>query len=398
MSKIGVRLVMGVRLPSSLQPLALAAYGALLLLAGCGQFFPPLSSGSGGSGSSTGDYLYIGNLASGNLGIGGFTFASSSLSALSGSPFTANGIAPIALAVTPNNKFLYASGGGLQQTNVYPINTNGTLGTATVAGDIGPAAMQIDTTGGWLIGVDAEIGEVYAYPINSSTGVLSQALASPAALPNCDPLSNMPSGLSPGLAIAANDNYVYASCGTAGIYVLSFDSTSGTLTEIGNLPARNSGADSGLAIATISGTSYLFAAETVTNGVRVFTIGSNGQFTEISNSPFSTGQGPDAVLVDSTNAYVYVGNRGANDISGFALSALGTSGELTAISGSPFATGSLPVALVEDNSHTYIAAICSGGNADLETYTIGTGGALTSFKNSATGTDPTQASSVAATH
>lgn len=374
--------------------MALAVCGALLVLAGCGQFFPPLKSGGGG-GTSSGDYLYVGNLASDNLGIGGFTFSSSALASLSGSPFSAGGIAPVALAVTPNNKFLYVSGGASQTINVYPLNTNGTLGSGVNAGAIGPAAMLVDTTGDYLIGIDSELGEVYAYPINSSTGVLSQSLASPAALPNCDPLTDM-AGLSPGLVITPNDDYVYASCGTAGIYVLSFDSTSGTLTELGSYTPKNNAANSGLAIATISGSYYLLAPETVTNGVHVFAINSGtGQFSDISGSPVSTAAGPDAVLVDSTNAYVYVANRGANNISGFTI---GSGGALTVISGSPFSTGSLPVALVEDNSHDYVAAICSGGSSDLETYTIGTGGALTSFKNSATGTDPTQPASLAATH
>jgi 6-phosphogluconolactonase len=391
---------MGMGLVESRRFGAWIACGALLLLAGCGQFFPPNNrgGGGGGGGTSSGDYLYIGNLAANNLGIAGFTFASSSLSTLSGSPFTAGGVAPIALAVTPNDKYLYAAGGAAQQTNVYPINSNGTLGTGAVAGGIGPAAIQIDTTGNWLIGIDALLGEVYAYQITSG-GVLSSLDSSIATLPNCSPASDM-AGLNPALVIAPNDNYVYASCGTAGIYVLSFSSSSGQLTEIGRYTSSTTNAaDSGLAIATLTSSSsttyYLLATETVTNGVRVFLIGSNGQFQEISKSPFSTGAGPDAVLVDSSNTYVYVANHGAGNISAFTL---GSSGALTAISGSPFGTGSLPVALVEDKSKTYVAAICNGGNSDLETYTIGTGGALTSFKNSATGSDPTQASSVTATH
>jgi 6-phosphogluconolactonase len=391
---------MGLRLTSMRQRVALAACGALLLLAGCGKFFPPLNSGGGGGGTSSGDYLYVGNLNSNDLNIAGFTFASSSLTSLSGSPFTAGGIAPMALAVTPNNEFLYVSGGVSQTINVYPINSNGTLGTGAVAGHVGPAAMQVDTTGGWLIGLDPELGEAYAYQINSSNGTLSQQLTSSVATAaNCG-LTNVPAGLNPGLVITPNDNYVYASCGTAGIYIFSFNSSNGQLTNIGQLPGpKNGGADLGLAIATLtSGSStsyYLLAPETVTNGVRVFSIASNGQFSEIAQSPFSTGAGPDAVLVDHTDAYVYVTNRTSGNISGFTL---GAGGALTPISGSPWGTGSWPVALVEDNSHTYIAAICSGGNADLETYTIGTSGVLASFKNSATGTDPSQASSVAATH
>lgn len=385
---------MGVRLTSSRR--IFLACGISLLLAGCGQFFPPLNSGGGGGGTSSGDYLYVGNLQSGNLGIGGFTFASSSLSSLSGSPFSAV-VAPIGLAVTPSNKYLYVAGGASTEIGIYPINSNGTLGTGAVAGGFEvPGVLLADTTGGWLIAMDDVANNVYAFQIDSSTGALSQPLSSSVAtLPNCNPSSDM-AGLTPGLVISPNDNYVYASCGTAGIYVLSFSSSNGALSEIGQLsPKSSSAADSGLAIATLSGTNYLLATETVTNAVRVFSINSStGQFTEISNSPFSTGTGPDAVLVDHTNAYVYVANRTDGTISGFTL---GTGGALTTM-GTAVTTGKLPVALVEDNSHAYVAAVCAGGSSDLETYTIGTTGALTSFKNAASGTDPTQASSLAATH
>ncbi|HTV82585.1 MAG TPA: beta-propeller fold lactonase family protein [Acidobacteriaceae bacterium] len=375
---------------------ALAFCGACLLLGGCGQFFPPLSTSSGSSGSSSGDYLYVGNLEGGNLGIAGFTFANSTLTSLSGSPYTAVA-APYALAITPDNSYLYVGGGVTESIAEYPISSTGTLGSGSVVASFSPATLEVDTTGTWLIGIDVLYNEVYAFQIDTSTGGLSQPLSSSVVtLPNCDIADDVPGGLAPGLVIAPDDNYVYASCGTAGIYVLTFDSSTGALTETGQVrPAATDGADSGLAIATTSSASYLLAPETVTNGVRVFSISStDGQISQVSGSPFSTGSGPDAVLVDSTDSYVYVANRAAGTISGFTL---GSDGALTAISGSPFATGALPVALVEDNSHTYVAAICYGGNADLETYTIGTAGALVSFKNSSTGTDPTQASSAVAT-
>src|SRR6202034_38572 len=104
-----------------------------------------------------------------------------------------------------------------------------------------------------------------------------------------------------------------------------------------------------------------------------------------------------SVLVDSTGSYVYVANRTAGSISAFLLSGTGA---LTQISGSPFTTGTLPIAMVEDKSDTYIAVICAGGGPDLQLFTFSgaTAGALTSFTKEATGTDPTTASSIAATH
>ena len=143
--------------------------------------------------------------------------------------------------------------------------------------------------------------------------------------------------------------------------------------------------------------SYLFAAETVTGGVRVFSIGTNGVLTETSGSPYTTNTGAWSVLVDSTGSYVYVANRTSGTVSAFLLT---NTGALTAVSGSPFATGSLPVALVEDKTKAYIAVVCSGGNPDLQVFSISatTPGALTSFATAKTGTDPTGASSLVGTY
>jgi 6-phosphogluconolactonase (cycloisomerase 2 family) len=141
----------------------------------------------------------------------------------------------------------------------------------------------------------------------------------------------------------------------------------------------------------------LFAAETGIGAVRVFTISASGVLAETAGSPVSTGTGPYAVLVDSTGSYVYVANRTTGTISAFLLT---NTGALTAISGSPFTTGSLPVAMVEDKSDSYIAVICAGGNPDLQVFKFNssTAGALQAFATAATGTDPTEASSLAATH
>ena len=83
-----------------------------------------------------------------------------------------------------------------------------------------------------------------------------------------------------------------------------------------------------------------------------------------------------------------------------AIAAARERGALTAVSGSPFSTGTLPVALVEDKSDTYIGVMNAGGSPDLQLFSISTAtpGALTSIATATTGTDPTDATSLAATH
>lgn len=365
--------------------------GFALALTGCGQFFPPLSSTGGGGGTSSGDYIYVGNLGTSPPTIAGVSIANSAVSAISGSNWNSS-YTPNSMVVTQNDEFLFM-GTDSGEVFSFPIESNGALGTGTVAGSLGPSAMAIDTSGNWLIGVDALSNTVYAFGLDSSTGTLTSPLSSATASMNgCNPTTNLAGG-TPGIAISPSDNYIYVTCGTAGIYTFSFDSTSGDLASVNTtlVPKQSGGADFGLAITS----NYLFAAETGVGGVRVFSIASTGgTLKEVSGSPYKTAAGAYGVLVDSTGSYVYVTNRAQGTISGFTLASNGT---LTSITGSPFATGTLPQSLIEDNSGTYLAVACAGGNPDLEIYTIGTTGALTTFQSESTGTDPT-ATSLAASH
>jgi hypothetical protein len=58
------------------------------------------------------------------------------------------------------------------------------------------------------------------------------------------------------------------------------------------------------------------------------------------------------------------------------------------------ATGVTPVSLAEDSLDTFLLVVDSGGDPDLEVYTMSSG-ALTSAITSATGTDPVQAGAIA---
>jgi 6-phosphogluconolactonase len=364
---------------------------AVIALTGCGQFFPPLgSSGSGGSGSSgSGDYIYVGNVGTNPLSVAGFTVASSGLSNVSGSPLSVS-VEPTALAVNPANTYLFV-GSEAGDIYVYTIGSNGalTLGNSgsPVASGVTPSVLRVDPTGKFLVGGSGLTGQAFVFQIGSG-GALTSISSS---------LVSLSSDAVTDLEIAPSGSYVYASCGTGGIFTMSFDTGTGAMAEINNVvnPKTSLAADMGLAIAP-SG-SFLFAAETVTGGVRVFSIGTSGALTEASGSPYTTNSGAWSVLVDSTGSYVYVANRTAGTISAFLLS---NSGALTQISGSPFTTGTLPVAMVEDSTHTYIAVINYGGSSDIQVFSISstTPGALTSFATAKTGTDPTEASSIAATN
>jgi 6-phosphogluconolactonase len=353
----------------------------LVLLAGCGKFFPDETTSGGGG---TGNYLYVANSSVST--VAGFSIGTSNLSAVSNSPY-ALGVTPSALAVTPSGSYLYAASlaGAIY---AYSIGSNGALtitnnGSAVVS-QISPVAIKVDPSGNWLIAVDAT-PMAYVFSINSSTGMLTSegSLALDAGSPNR-------------IVFTPNNSYVYVSLGTGGVDILRFNANAGVITgPVGLLkPKQTVNADQGLAVDP--GSKYLFVTETGLNGLRVLSIAAaTGALTELSGSPYPTGLGPSGVLVDSTGSYVYVANRTANNISAFLLSATGS---LTSISGSPFASGTNPIDLAEDTTNAYLAVVSSGGDPDLQLFQIlaTTPGALESFATATTGTDPTGAVAIVA--
>ncbi len=120
----------------------------LLGVTGCDFFVPQTNSGGA---TNTGDYLYVGN--GNNTYIAGFGVSSAgALSVLTSSPYN-NGVAAQSLAVNPANTFLYA--GTTNGIYVYAINSDGSItvqnsGNAA-AQDVVPTAMQVDSTGGYLL-------------------------------------------------------------------------------------------------------------------------------------------------------------------------------------------------------------------------------------------------------
>jgi 6-phosphogluconolactonase len=379
----------------------------LLGVTGCGGFFVPQTNSGGGT--NTGDYIYVGN--GNNTFIAGFGVNSSgALSVLSGSPYN-NGVAAQSVAVTPANTFLYA--GTTNGIYAYAINSNGSIAVqnsgSAVAQDMVATQMQVDSTGNYLLasGFGTSIGAqaIGIYTINTSTGLLTAVGGSPVPLYTGN--GSTPAVVTPtGLLITPNNSYVYVSLGALGVQILTLGS--GGALIAGSLPSlltpistSISPSDTGLASDPLS--AFLFVSE-INTGLRVLSIGTGGSLKEVSGSPYTAGTGPSGVILDPTGSYVYVANKGSNDISAFTLTA--ASGQLTAIAGSPFASGGqLPTALVNDNTKKFVAVINSGangtgGNSDMQVFKFDTttNGKLDPVSTATTGTDPTNPVSIAASH
>jgi 6-phosphogluconolactonase (cycloisomerase 2 family) len=374
---------------------------------GCDFFVPQTNSGGGSS--VTGNYIYVGN--GNNRFIAGFGVSSSgSLSVLNNSPYN-NGVAVICSAVTPGNRFLYA--GTTSGIFIYAIDTDGSItvqnGGNIAAQDVVPTAMQIDSTGAYLLATGISTSfttqAIGIYQINGTTGLLTALTGSP--LPLYTGKASTPIVLTPTeMLITPNNSYVYVSLASLGVQVLTLGaggvlSAGSVATILPPFPTSSSPADYGLGSDPSS--KFLFVGEYNT-GLRVLSIGTNGSLNETSGSPYQVGTGPTGVMMDSTGTYVYVANKGSNSISGFTLTP--ASGRLTPISGSPFSSGGqLPIALINDSSGKYLAVINSGsngstGNSDLQLFKfdVTTAGKLDPVATANTGSEPTNPQTLAATH
>jgi 6-phosphogluconolactonase len=376
----------------------------LLGVAGCGGFFSSQTTPV----TTTGDYLYVGN--ANNTYLAGFSVSSSgTLSVLNNSPYN-NGVAAVSLAVTPANSYLYA--GTTNGIYGYTINSDGSITVLNsgnpLAQDLVSTAMQVDSTGGFLLAVgistSTQTQSIGIYQIGSA-GLLTAPTGSPLALYTGK--GSTATVVAPtGVLITPNNSYVYASLGTLGVQVLTLGtggalSTGSAATILPPLSTSTSPADAG--VASDPNSLFLFVAE-LNTGLREFSIGTGGSLKEVSGSPYAVGTGPTSVIMDATGSYLYVANKGSNNISAFTLTA--ASGKLTAVAGQPFASGGLlPIGLVKDNSKKYIAVINSGsngsgGNSDVQMFKFDatTDGKLDPVGTATTGTDPTNPSVIVASH
>src|SRR3989442_971939 len=98
-----------------------------------------------------------------------------------------------------------------------------------------------------------------------------------------------------------------------------------------------------------------------------------GALTQITGSPWATGNAPASVAVDQTGNCVFVANFLSNNVSAYKITA--STGVLTQVTGSPFPTGTAPIAVAVDffTELVYVANAFDGS---------GSLGSISAFKTS----------------
>jgi 6-phosphogluconolactonase (cycloisomerase 2 family) len=359
---------------------------ALVLAAGCGGFFVYPGSTSTGSTSTTGDYIYVANATTSNLA--GFSVSNGALTAVTGSPYTLS-ISPATLAINPANTILYVAGGA--SIYAYAIQSTGALSVLNSGSPVATASvvsMDISPDGQWLLALDASGAAVDEYKINSSTGALTAQTF---------PFS-VSGAVAHAIRIAPSGLFVFAALGTGGDLAFPFTTATGALASPTLLSEAAGQSDDALAVDPTS--TYLYIGRSGTNGgLAVYAI-NGGALSAVTGSPFAASNQPAAeksVVLNKAGTDVYVANYNDGTISGFSI---GSGGVPAALAGSPFTAGSGVTAMAIDNSGSYLLAAAQGGTPDLALYAFDsvTAGKLDLSASTTTGTDPTGAIAIAATH
>lgn len=371
---------------------------ATALLAGCHNFFvcEKASCPSSGSGSTTGDYVYVSNATTGSTYLSGYDVGDGALTAISGSPFNLDYV-PVAMSVAPDDDFLYiasaanASNPGIY---VYSIGSTGALtiqnsGAVDISGAI--ASMDVSADGGYLFAVNTLGTLLTEYQIDTSTGLLTQAASF--ALPGtlCA-LTGTPVSQGCTVKVSPGGAYVVVALGTAGFAVFPYTSTSGITTTSYTLvsPPSSTTGDYSLAL---DDNNYAYVASTT--ALTSYSITSAAITQESTQSYSSTTTIPRSVVLSSGQDYVYTANEGTGNISGYGI---GDSGALTQISGSPFTGPTNVSAIGVDKSGTYMVAAGYNGSSGVQLFTVGSTGALTLVTSAATGTSTSIPTILAMTH
>lgn len=294
---------------------------------------------------ATGKLLYIANSGSGTISGFGFDASTGALHQLPGTPFpAAAGVSQLALC--PGNggptapRFLYAAA----TSAVFGYNVTSTGQLTPLPGSPFPAGAQLaavlaDPTCKFVFIANQGSNNISVFSVRSADGFLTPVPGSPFS-----------AGPAP-VAMAMGDGLFFAAnsgSNTVSVYTVNTGAGAGPfLKQVPGSPFAAGSAPSALVYQSPT----LYVANADSNNVSAFAVTlQTGFLNPVPGSPFSVGVQPKAMIAFSPPAnnvaqqlFLYVANSGSNDLSGFTI---GSNGVLTVVAGFPFPAGTNPQGVV----------------------------------------------------
>jgi 6-phosphogluconolactonase len=306
------------------------------------------------------------------------------LTQIVGSPFSVGDGAHY-LVLHPSGKYLYVANPGQDENDIslFTIASNGSITEVSPRTSVAPLGslpqfLAMDPAGNYLYVANVQSGNISVFAINSSSGVLSQVAGSPFSI-----------GFAPlNMKLTPSGKFLYVSGVSApdGL-IAGFSVNAGALQEI-SVTSSDGINPQGLAIDP-SGT-YLYAANTQSNSISIFSGASAGTLAEVAGSPLAdTYNDPIALLLDSKGQFLYVANQVSNNVAVYSISSTGLPVALTTSTTTfAFGTESNPSFLALDPSGRYLFVGNQGSSSGIESFSISSGN-LTSLFTYNVGNAPT---------
>jgi 6-phosphogluconolactonase (cycloisomerase 2 family) len=275
-------------------------------------------------------FLYTANLNSFSISAFAVDPAAGTLSALSGSPFSAQ--LPWTLAVDPSSRFLYvASGPGNSLT--YSLDASGipTYVTQTPQANGGTIGIAIAPSGKFVYTANVNANTVSFYGVDATSGALTLA-------------GQVVTGPNPGAVILdpLGKFLLVPNKNGQSVSVYSIDPNTGVPTVVPGSPFATGQIPD--AVSVHPSLNFAYVVNQASNSISAFTVDSSGALSPIPGSPFAIpdGSGPAAASVDPLGKWLYIVNQSTNNVSFFAIDS--ASGALT--SQGSIATGANPISIL----------------------------------------------------
>ena len=329
-----------------------------------------------GCGTTSNNYVYATIPAANQIIVYREDPNSGVLTQIAGSPYSV-GAGAHSLVLHPSGKFMYVAnpgqgGTGENDISLFTIASDGTLTEVTPRTSVAPLAslpqlLVMDPGGAFLYVLNAGSNNISVFSIDSSSGALTQVAGSPFAI-----------GLAPlNMQIAPSGAYLYVSVagGTIGTNdgsIASFSVNGGVLSLAG-LTTTDGVNPYGLVV-NAAGT-YLYAANTTSGSISIFSIGATGSLAEVQGSPIAAGyMNPLAMLFDPSGNFLYVANQASNNVAAYSITSTGLPSALTTTTTTnAFSTESSPSYLAADPSGKYLFVGNQGSSAGIQAFRVSSG-------------------------
>jgi 6-phosphogluconolactonase len=320
--------------------------------------------------STTSHFLYATLPAANQLAVYREDPRAGVLTQIDGSPYSV-GDGAHSVIIHPSGKFLYVANPGQNENDIslFSIESNGVLDevfprtTVTPLGSE-PELLLMNSAGTYLYAENAASNNISVFSINTAGTDCPQGTKAPGCLTQVSG-SPFPIGLAPlNMVLAPSGNFLYVTAASQPLgLVAAFSITAGKL-QLLSLTSTGGVNPFGLAIDP-SG-KHLYVANTSSNSISIFDIGSAGALTQVSGSPLAdTYNDPVAMILDPKGQFLYVANQASNNVSVYSISSTTglPTGLTTSTSFFAFATATGPTVLSfdPDGNHLFVGAQGSPG-------------------------------------